>query len=198
MSKELSGPPRFIFIELLDPEVNALLGGLRLELGGDAPSASIHITVRGPYQRPISAREIELYELALRSSPLLIHGIGTFQNSDEHVVYIRVSSSELKKVWWKPDYPSTKYGVNPHVTLLKTSDRKFASVVRAFLVKEDLKLVCHTFRLVPYTSKQVELFPAPKPPQDTQFLELANRRLVRPDILQRAANLVRSYASGVE
>jgi len=190
---EKNGAPRFVFLEFLDPEINALLTGLRREFGGGRESAGIHITVRGPYRGEVPGADLDRCERILLREPILIHGAGLFQNPGENVVYLKVRSTALKEIWWKPDYSIEKFGFNPHISLHKSQDLGLASTIRDFLKNEGIKLVCHSFRLTPFASKQRELFPQSPVRHERHFLELANRGLVRPDVLQRAANLVADY-----
>ena len=163
------------------------------EFGNSKAESSIHITVRGPYSRRISEKDIAKFERIVRGDTILIHGIDVFRNQTENVVYIRVRSDSLEKIWWKPDFPVEKFGFNPHISLHKTPDMEFVNTITDFLKNEDIKLICHDFRLVPFSSKQGDFFPLDPAPRDLYFRELSNRRLVRPDILYRAANVVEKY-----
>lgn len=193
MSRKPYATPRFICLELLDPEVHALLNGLMHEFGGQPGGRCIHITVRGPYYRTISVDAIEGFQKVLEQYPILIHGAGLFTNPDEFIVYTKVYSENLKQVWRKPDYPIKEYGFNPHLTLYKGQDGGLAKEIYSFLEKENLKLLCYKFRLTTYVSKQAELFPEEEPLRNQHFLEQSNWRLIYPDILQRAENVVSNY-----
>lgn len=183
---------KFLFLEFLDADVNGLLTALRREFSGDS-NDSIHVTIRGPYTTPITSNEIAKYSRILSEEPILIHGVGMFRNGDECVVFLKASSKRLRQIWWKPDYPVSSHGVNAHISLYRGNDCALGERIRDFLHNEGLRLICHEFRLTPYTSKQAELFPFERVPSEENFLNLSNRRLVRADIVQRAANLVRNY-----
>ena len=193
MNTEKKGLRRFLFLEFLDPEINALLTCLQRAFGDNENNTGIHITVRGPYYSSISGKHIEKFERIVQRDPILIHGIGMFRNPEKNVVFIRVHSDALKNIWWKPDYPRSQYGFNPHISLYRTSDVDLASVIVNFLDKEGIKLICHDFRLVMFSSKQGELFPFRTVPTMRSFPELSNRLLVRSDIVQRAAKLMEEY-----
>lgn len=184
---------RFLFLEILDPEVHALINGLRREFGQKESSSNLHITVRGPYTKPIPQKSIERFQRIMSDDILLIHGVGVFKNEDTYVVYIKINSDTLKGIWWKPDYPIKDYGFNPHISLYIGDDKELANAIYEFLRAEDLKLLCREFQLAPYVSKQEQMFEDRKIPEQRHFFKLANRRLVKPNILQRAANLVGSY-----
>ena len=193
MNKGRIGPPRFLFLEFLDAEINTLLTSLRRTFADGETNSGIHITVRGPYYDEISGTDIVKFERIVKRDPILIHGIDIFENPGENIVYIRVHSNALKEIWWKPDFPKEKFGFNPHISLSKSSDLRFALTVSEFLKKEEIKLVCHDFRLVPFSSRQLELFPFESVPEKPHFDELSKRRLVKPDVLQRATRVVEEY-----
>lgn len=193
MSRGKRDLARFLFLEFLDPEINTLLSSLRRTFDDRESNTGIHITIRGPYYEAIRGEDIRKYEKILCREPILIHGIDMFRNPDEVVVFIRVHSVALSEVWWKPDFPKERYGFNPHISLFKSKNVELALAVLNFLKKEELKLISHKFRLIPFSSRQMELFPYSAVPKKPSFSELANRRLVRPDILRRAAGVVEGY-----
>ena len=183
----------FLFLELLDPVINGLLFRLRSELTEGSYSSNIHVTIRGPYTNKITPKVINKFGQVLNCEPILIHGIDMFENPDEYVVYIKVTGDRLTEVCWKPDYPKSIYGSNPHITLYRGTDKELAEKVLKFLKKEPLKLVCKNYRLTPYTSKQPELFPSEIKPFEPFLLQPSNNYLVNPDIVERAAELVHSH-----
>ncbi len=181
----------FIFLEFLDPEINALIFGLRNEFGGRVQNTNVHITVRGPYYKRIDANIIKPLGKQLGDDPILIHSAGIFRNS-EYVVYLKVESKGLKNIWWKPDYPVERFGFNPHITIYVGNNEVVAEAIYKFLKKENISLLTQSYKLIPYVSKQSDLFPHKDNPRSRHIRELSNRFLVRADILQRAANLVRA------
>ena len=193
MNKDSKNFRSFIFLQFLDAGINALLSGLMREFGNSKTESGIHITVRGPYSGRIPKKSIAKFEDIIRHDPILIRGIDVFQNQVENIVYIRAHSDSLKKIWWKPDFPVKKFGFNPHITLHKTHDVEFAKIISDFLKKEDIELICHEFRLIPFTSKQGDFFPFDPDPQNRYLSELSNQGLIHLDILHRAANVVEEY-----
>ena len=194
--KEKSKSSRsFVFLQFLDAEINTLLSGLRHEFGSSKTESSIHVTVRGPYSGRIPGKSIAKYEDIIRHDPILIGGVDIFQNQTGNVVYIRVHSDSLKKIWWKPDFPVKKFGFNPHITLHETPDIGFARTISNFLEKENIELICHEFRLIPFVSKQGEFFPFDPSLRGRPFEGISKRPHVRPDILHRAASVVEEYRS---
>ena len=180
-------------MELKDPVINDILFRLRSEFTKGSLDSDIHVTIRGPYRKKITPETITKWDQKLNSEPILIHGIGMFENTDEYVVYIKVAGNRLPKVWWKPDFPKRTYGCIPHITLYRGDDKELAEKVLDFLNKEPIKLICRNFKLTSYTSKQPELF-TPNRKTFEQNLHLSpNEYQVKPDIILRAANLVRSH-----
>lgn len=196
MRQKLPDLRQFLFLEFLDPEINGLLCGLRAVFSDEERHTNIHITIRGPYGKGIPVEEIEKYSALLDDEPLLIHGIGMFENQGNYVVYIRVPNKRLEKIWWKPDYPTQIYGFNPHISLYIGSDRLLAEKIQVFLKKEDLKLLCRDFRLTRFTSRQKEMFPFDPLPIEHNLTRLSNRRLVKPGIVKRAELVVSAHRRG--
>src|ERR1700689_2220497 len=95
----------FIFLEIQDPEINALISGIRLLASKKPPKATPHITIRGPYTKPISPAQLRRYERLLSEHPVVLDGIDSFEVSDKVAVYIKVQHPALRRVWWKPDFP---------------------------------------------------------------------------------------------
>ena len=183
----------YLFLELLDPAINDLLFRLRREFTEGTINSSIHITIRGPYRKRIAPETFEKCEQKLNNEPILIYGIGMFENPDEYVVYIRVSGGRLSEVCWKPDFPKKIYGCNPHISLYKGTDKELAEKVLDFLDKEPLKLICKNYRLTHYTPKQSELFPVESMKFEDYPMKPSNDYLVNSDIVERAAELVQSH-----
>ena len=182
---------RFLFLDLLDSEVHAVLAGLRKEFG--TLGSGIHVTIRGPYNDPIEIEQLGRFQREISKEPLLIHGVGIFENRGSCSVFLRVKNDKLRGIWRKPDFPVKEYGFNPHITLYEGSDLELAHRILDFLKKEDLRLLCHDVRLREYVSKQTDMFGQQDMPQEEHFLGLSNRSLVRADILQRAEHLVRKH-----
>lgn len=183
----------FLLLELLDPTINDLLFRLRHEFTKGSLSSDIHVTIRGPYRKKITPDTITKLGQVLDSDPILIQGIGMFENTDEYVVYIKASADRLTEVCWKPDFPKRTYGCIPHITLYRGDDKELAEKVLDFLNKEPIKLICRNFKLTSYTSKQPELFTLNRKTFEQNLHLSPNEYQVKPDIILRAANLVRSH-----
>lgn len=186
------GTKSFIFLEVLDSEINALFSRLRKEFCGEGFHTNIHLTIRGPYFEKLQEEKIRNFYRELKGDPLLIQGVDMFNNSGEYVVYIKVEQPYLKNIWWKPDYPIGKFGMNPHISVYVGNNKCIAYSVLEFLKKENIKLLCRNYKLTQYVSKQGLLFSDDNEKKEQAFLELCNRKLVSYDILERAYKAVKN------
>jgi 2'-5' RNA ligase len=174
----------FVFLEIADPEISALIHGIREVAMSSTAKTAPHITVRGPYSRPVLRKEILRYRRILSRSPLVLEGIGAFQSGDRTTVYMKVQHPNLRQIWWKPDYPIKEFGFNPHLTLYEGQDRARAERLQSFLRREDIKLLTSEFLVSPYVSDHKDLF-AQAEGKEKLFLSLIRRGLVRADVLAR-------------
>jgi hypothetical protein len=174
----------FVFLQITDPEIGALIYGIRSVAMGAPPKSGPHVTIRGPYSRPLSGVQIVRYGKILASNPVVLEGIGKFQSGDRTTVFMKVQHPKLLQVWWKPDYPVKDFGFNPHVTLYEGADNVRAQRLELFLRSEGIKLLTTEFAVTPHVSDNKDLFPAVEN-RERLFLKLVNRSLVRPDVLDR-------------
>lgn len=140
-------PGRFVFLELTAPEVASLLRRMQWILSGVEPRRPVHLTLRGPYRRQVPPGVLRNLRATMQGDVLRVGGVGRFTNQDEKVVFLRVDSPNLRKVWWKPSYPIKDYGYAPHVSLYRGSDARFARRVADFLEREALNLPCAEYEL---------------------------------------------------
>ena len=174
----------FVFLEIVDPEIVALVHGIR-SIANSAPSRSgPHVTIRGPYSKPVPPGQLTRYKRLLDSSPVVLEGVGVFTASDRFAVYVKVQHDKLRQVWWKPDYPIKKFGFNPHVTLYEGDDRQRAMLLCKFLTNEKLKVLTWDFVVRPYVSDHKDLFQRANP-LDISFFGLINKGQIRADFLAR-------------
>ncbi|MFT3907207.1 MAG: hypothetical protein QM718_12930 [Steroidobacteraceae bacterium] len=164
--------------------MNALLRWAReAAMGRDKPG-NIHVTVRGPYSSPIRATQLARYRRLLASDPLLVEGAGAFAVGENTVVYLKVHHPRLRQIWWKPDYPVSMYGFNPHLTIYEGTDGARAERVLEFLRREQIKLLTWKFEVTTHVSDQRDLFP--RSFRDVEpFLGLVRSGHIRPDIINR-------------
>ncbi|MCI0562446.1 MAG: 2'-5' RNA ligase family protein [Nitrososphaera sp.] len=182
----------FIFLEITDPEINALIWAITEIVTGQRPTQPFHMTVRGPYEERICMSTLKECQEAMSHDVLKISRVGRFSNPGEETVYLRIDSPNLRKIWWKPDYPIEKFGFNPHISLYRGPDRQLADRIAAFLEKEDITLLCAEYRLVPHVTKQLDMFPL-SVPITKQFLGLLNSRRIHTTFLMRLEHMVRDY-----
>ena len=50
---------KFVFLEFIDPKVSTFLSDLRSTLQGKVSKSPVHVTIRGPYVEPPSAKLIQ-------------------------------------------------------------------------------------------------------------------------------------------
>lgn len=180
----------FLFLELRDREICTLLHELRFCFNEKPSKSNIHITVRGPYKHPFKARDIEKYKELMERDTIQIRGVGRFDFPESSVVFLRVESSHLEDIWWKPDYPKQIYGFNPHISLYSGNDKILANQIFDFLESESLCLETRQFELTPYVSNQFCLISSAHRKWEKHFLHLILNGKVKGDILKRAQTLV--------
>lgn len=186
----------FLFLKLTDPEICSLLWELRGIFEKEKKSgSSIHVTVRGPNKNKFKAEVIHNLYNKISDDSILIQSAGRFDNEHYQVVYIKVSSTNLYRIWRKPDYPTEKYGINPHITLYVGSDKKYADFIYEFLKNENITLLCNSFELVPYQTKQLNMSIVDGELDliGEGFKKLVHSGKLKFNILERARSLVSIY-----
>ena len=138
---------RFIFLEIAHQEISSLLWNIQWILADAEPRHTVHLTLRGPYEGKIARDVLAKFSDTLCNDTLRISDVGRFTNPDQEVVFICVDSQNLRKVWWKPNYPIRDYGCTPHISLYRGHDAMFADRVADFLRREPLELFCADHRL---------------------------------------------------
>lgn len=153
--------PHFVFIVFDDPYVVGVLDFLCETLNGRRWRQLPHLTIQGPLHERPSAAHLRAIEIALEGEPMLIANPGMFPTPKGAAIFLRVESPGLRRVWNKPDFPIDKFGFNPHLTLYDGPD--IAKAERAFRFlssgKHRVELMCRDYSIVPYTAKQLEMFP---------------------------------------
>ncbi len=188
----------FVFLEICDADICELLNELRSVFNQKKFKLGIHVTLRGPYVKPIDQNNLNEWFHKIKDSSILIANAGIFENEAESVVYLSVSTAQnsknLSAITRKFDYPKNRFNFNPHVTLYAGKDKALARKIYEFLHKEQIELVCHTFELAVYASNlQAELFPEPRPPMHGEISSLISMRKISPEILVRARQLVEQH-----
>jgi hypothetical protein len=182
----------FIFLEFTDPRIRKFLEDLRATLEGENRGERAHITIRGPYSDIPDTTLLEQLDEEVRGHGVVIGGAGTFTSKKKCIVYLKVQSPLFNEVWWKPDFPSHKFGIKPHVSVFETVDMRMAKAVEAFLRTERIEIFTFGLQLSIHTSKQLELFRREASPDVSRRLWTLGRWNVKPGILLRARKLRQS------
>ncbi len=189
----------FIFLEITDPDVNMLLSSLRHIFTDEDMHHNIHITLKGPLKGKINRHQIESVSKNFCDETILLAGTGIFKTETDSVVYIRARNDKLWKVWLKPDYPRKKYGFNPHVTLYKGRDGLLANKIYEFLNRERIELLCRSFKITPYLSKQTPIFSdADNEKYPASFERLIEVGKIQRNILERAKQLMEEHENTLQ
>ncbi|WP_162454937.1 2'-5' RNA ligase family protein [Pseudoxanthomonas kalamensis] len=151
----------FVFIVFDDPYVVGVLDFLVEALNGRRWQQPPHLTIQGPLPERPTAACIEQIAKTLAGTQLLIANPGIFHTKNGSALYLQVTNEILRRVWNKPDYPIEKYGFNPHITLYDGPDINKVKKAHDFFRtnKHKIELLCDRYSVVPYTAKQIELFP---------------------------------------
>lgn len=181
-----------LFIELRNKSINLLLNSLR-EIFNDRKSKSnIHITVRGPFKNKIIQETIDKIKEEIKYDVIKIEDIGYFVNDDQYVVFIKIDSPNLEKVWKKSDYPKYKHGFNPHISLYRGDDENKAMKIYNFLVSENISLLCEDYEFVTYDLNQRNLMDNEASGGTLEWLESSGR--IKLGLVDRAKQLMRNEA----
>lgn len=147
----------FLFLELLDPEINSFLLELSEVASGYKSKSSPHLTVRGPYDSNVPPKILAFSIERMKYNVLKISNVGRFSNDNEEVVYFLVDSTNLREIWYKPTFTIEEYGFNPHLSIYRGNDKDWADILYNFLKLENIELLCAEFQLVPHVTKQTLL-----------------------------------------
>ena len=189
----------FLFLEIRDRDFNAFYDDAVTAITGKPPLKPPHLTVRGPYKKPISPDGLERYREAMKFAVLEIAGLGHFANPDGEVVYLSVESPHLRELWWKPDFPIGEYGFNPHISLYRGADRELAERLMAFAPLQRVRFLCAEFDLVPFVKKRdhqktLELRSLERAPDHQRF---ERSRAITPGFFERLAAAAQDVGDGV-
>lgn len=177
----------FLFLEFKDSHIEAFLSRLREIFGEERHTSRIHITVRGPYSSAISPKKIKDWKTQLGDQGIVIQGTGRFKNKKECVVYLKIQCKNLKKIWYKPEYPE----YNPHISIYRGSDQKLADDIYEFLKRVNIKLICNDYELTTFVHKQ-ELIFKHSDVITNDFSRLLNWGKVDENVIQNAIDLVKN------
>ena len=103
-----------------------LLEKLRDVFYGRKVDKRLHVTVRGPFTTYPDHESLASVKSSADENRILISGVGCFVNEKVSVVYLRVQGKWLRQIWLKPDFPVSKFGFNPHITMYEGGDHERA------------------------------------------------------------------------
>jgi len=184
----------FIFLEIIDPEINALFMAITEIVSGKRLAKPVHLTVRGPYEGSVPPNALNTCRSEMKYDVLKIANVGRFSNPKEEVVYFQVDSPHLRNIWYKPTYKIGEYGFNPHLSVYRGKDRNWADIVANFLEGERIELLCAEFQFVPYLTKQMQLLPT-EIQVSKHFPRLLNAGRIHETFLIRLTSLANKYRS---
>ena len=180
-----------MFLEIVHREIGALLWRMQWIIMGAEPRHPVHLTVRGPYRREVGRRVLDKYRRTLCNDTLRIGDVGRFTNPGQEVVFFGVDSPNLRRVWWKPNYPIKRYGYTPHISLYRGTDAAYANCVAGFLKRERLSLVCDEYRLTVHLSDGLR-FGGDRPPVPEETHCRLEAGGIDPSFLVRLSRFVES------
>lgn len=142
-----------------------LLEKLRDVFFGRKVDKRLHVTIRGPFTTYPDHESLASVKSSADENRLLISGVGCFVSEKVSVVYLRVQGKWLRQIWLKPDFPVSKFGFNPHITMYEGSDHDRAKKVLKFLRLNNVELIVEDFGLAITTLRQKTLFDEAETPE---------------------------------
>jgi len=135
-----------------------LLETLRDIFYGRKVDKRLHVTIRGPFSSYPEKESLRPVLGMAEDRKLLIAGANMFEGKNSSVVYLCTQGSWLREVWLKPDYPISKFGFNPHITMYEGNDRDRALKILRFLRRENIELLVEKLSVSVSTLKQGDMF----------------------------------------
>ena len=184
----------FVFLEICDADISELLNNLRSVFNQKEFKSNVHVTLRGPYSKPVNEKYLDDWYHKISANTILIANPGMFENEEESFVYLGVSmankSKNLSRITRKFNFPKNKFDFNPHITLYAGSNKILAHKIYEFLRKEKIEFVCNSFELSVYASNpQLELFPVRVSSLKGSVSNLISSGKISPEIFVRARRL---------
>jgi len=141
---------KIVLLNILDKELIVFLDNFYKENNIEKQSLIPHITLRGPFDyknkvaQKTSKRLNDYIDLVKNNKEkLVIDGVDIFENDELYIVYLKIHDlNNLKFLSRKKDYPVSKYGFNPHITLFTTKDKKLAYKIKDKLNKKFMNISC--------------------------------------------------------
>jgi hypothetical protein len=151
----------FVYVVFNEPKVVGVIDFLMAAMNGGRVKTKPHITIQGPFLDRITASKIMDIKNKLKGDQFLIGNPIIFETKSGVALCLKVQSKNLQSVWDKPDYPVEKYGFNPHITIYEGPRIEYAQAALDFLKSKShrIELISSDFSILPYVSKQMEIFP---------------------------------------
>jgi 2'-5' RNA ligase len=186
-----------VLLEIRDDEIASLIHALRRVFTGKSSRTPVHVTLRGPYSSPIDSKRLAKWMNEIQDDVLLISGAARFETHDEHVVFLKVSATNntdnLNRITRKHDFPKSRYGFNPHITIYSGPDKLAADAAYRFLLQERLEVLCRDFELgVHAISPQYDLFPIAMNRSAGSYGGLVSKGVIRDGIVERAQSALQA------
>lgn len=150
----------FVFVVFNDPVVVGVIGFLSSVLDRARRNSPPHLTIQGPFEEKATLEDIASIKRRLMGDVFFIGNPGLFVTQRGAALFLRAESENLSKVWNKPDFPTSVYGFNPHVTIYDGPDLARAERAYEHLKRNRVELLCRDFDVVQYVPKQLDLFAA--------------------------------------
>lgn len=139
---------KLILLNIADSEISGFIQKLQELFSNKKSNSTPHITLRGPYKSKPSFNVLNrLKSFVNNIQTAQIDGVDMFENGAEYFVYFKVSINDLESVSWKKDFPKKEYGFNPHITICKSRDKRYAEQVFHFLNDLNIQIEVKRFEL---------------------------------------------------
>ena len=130
----MSTTDRFFYVVYLpEGETRTCLDAIRL-IARPQTRFSAHITVRGPYDKPIDGAA-QLSD-RIRGKLVRVGDVGAFEGKEKAVVFFHCSCPDMVPIWDKPNFD----GYSPHLTLFE-GDGGFAEALGEILEANPIRFV---------------------------------------------------------
>lgn len=142
---------KVLLLNIFDEELKTFLSEFYKQFNISEQNLNPHITLRGPflYKNKVSKNiQIQLTKYIDKvkndKEKLIITGVDIFENDGLYIVFLKINDlNNLRLLARKKDYPISKYGFNPHITLFTTKDIKLAYEIKDKLDKSVMNIKCN-------------------------------------------------------
>ncbi len=148
-NSRVAQPKHFLYLHILDRQINQLLSGLRSIFNPDQIqpcNMPISLLVGGPYQRAVLLEHFDQLQEALESHPLIISDAAIWSERGVCTSYLSASSAALhESSHYRPNFPIGDIWFGRHIEIYIGPNRQLAEQVCELLNNPPLTLsCCHT------------------------------------------------------